>query len=86
MKTKLNQTGTCGAVSLKTVFIWLVALPLVVMAAPEKLINKTSVVCLPAGVSGEEIQMALDNLPAGGGEVVLPPGEFQIRQPVILRS
>jgi len=85
MKTKLNQTGTCGAVSLKTVFIWLVALPLVVMAAPEKLINKTSVVCLPAGVSGEEIQMALDNLPAGGGEVVLPPGEFQIRQPVILR-
>ena len=40
------------------------------------------VVTLSAGVGGEEIQQALDNLPAAGGEVVLPEGEFQSTSPL----
>lgn len=32
-----------------------------------------------------EIQQALDRLPDSGGEVVLPPGNFKIQQPVQLR-
>lgn len=42
------------------------------------------VVKLPAGVSGVEVQQALDALPAAGGEVVLPPGRIEVRQPIIL--
>jgi polygalacturonase len=42
-------------------------------------------VTLPAGVTGADIQMALDALPASGGEVVLPPGKIMVRQPIVLR-
>jgi len=80
MKTKLHQNGTLGAVSIKTVFIWLLALPLAVLS-----VSGNSPVHLPAGVSGVEIQRALDSLPATGGEVVLPAGVFNIDQPIVLR-
>jgi parallel beta-helix repeat protein len=40
---------------------------------------------LNAGATGTEIQKALDALPATGGEVVLPAGKFEIRQPIVLR-
>jgi hypothetical protein len=43
------------------------------------------VLMLPAGVTGAEIQQALDFLPEIGGEVVLPPGNFEVRQPIVLR-
>jgi hypothetical protein len=36
-------------------------------------------------VTGGEIQSALDALPESGGEVVLPPGNFLVRQPLVLR-
>jgi polygalacturonase len=42
------------------------------------------VVQLPADSTGERIQAALDQL-AEGGDVVLPAGTYQIRQPIILR-
>lgn len=42
-------------------------------------------VLLGTGESGAEIQQALDNLPAAGGEVVLPAGIFAIGRPVVLR-
>ena len=37
---------------------------------------------LPSGVTGEEIQLALDALPTAGGEVILPPEVIMIRQPL----
>ena len=40
---------------------------------------------LPAGVTSAEIQQALDILPESGGEVVLPPGTFEVRQPIVLQ-
>ena len=52
---------------------------------PQMPASKPEIVTLPSGVSSAEIQRALDNLPASGGEVVLPAGAFEIRQPVALR-
>lgn len=39
---------------------------------------------LPAGVTSTEIQSALDQL-TGGGEVVLAPGVYEVRQPIVLQ-
>ncbi|MCX6895194.1 MAG: right-handed parallel beta-helix repeat-containing protein [Verrucomicrobia bacterium] len=44
----------------------------------------STVVNLSAGVTGAEIQKALDQLPAEGGEVVLAAGRYEIRQPIVL--
>jgi hypothetical protein len=54
------------------------------VAAPVISSDQPRVVMLQAGVTGDEIQQALDALPDTGGEVVLPQGEFQIRQPIVL--
>jgi len=43
-----------------------------------------TVLTLPAGITGAGIQQALDSLPATGGEVVLPAGIIDIRQPIVL--
>ena len=43
-----------------------------------------SVLNLPANSTEEEIQKALDGL-AGGGEVVLAPGTYEIHRPIVLR-
>jgi hypothetical protein len=43
------------------------------------------VITLEPGVTSAEIQQALDRLPDGGGEVVLPPGMIEVRQPIVLR-
>ena len=40
---------------------------------------------LPAGITSAEIQRALDLLPESGGEVVLPSGTFEVRQPIVLQ-
>lgn len=37
------------------------------------------------GVTGAEIQRALDDLPLGGAEVILPAGKIVLQQPIILR-
>ena len=42
-------------------------------------------VWLQAGVTAAEIQKALDGLPAAGGEVLLPPAEIQVSQPIVLK-
>ena len=36
-------------------------------------------------MTSAEIQQALDRLPESGGEVVLPPGTFEVSQPIVLR-
>jgi hypothetical protein len=56
-----------------------------VMAAPATADFQPVIVTLPASVTGAEIQKALDALPATGGEVILPPGQIVISQPIILQ-
>ncbi len=43
------------------------------------------IVTIPPGASASQIQLALDRLPDTGGEVVLSPGTYEIRQPIVLR-
>jgi hypothetical protein len=47
--------------------------------------TKPAAITLTAGVTSAVIQQALDRLPASGGEVVLPPGTFEVGQPIVLR-
>jgi len=54
-------------------------------AVPVKATVEPVVRMLLPGMTGAEIQEALNSLPANGGEVVLPPGTFSIRQPIVLR-
>lgn len=44
----------------------------------------SNTVTLPAKATSAEIQTALDSLPASGGEVILPAGEFPVTQPIVL--
>jgi Periplasmic copper-binding protein (NosD) len=71
----------CGAT--RNALILLAACPTLVWAASENQVP--IVVTLQLGVTDAEIQQALDNLPAGGGEVVLPPGQIVLHQPIILQ-
>ena len=57
---------------------------LISMAAPGVFATGLTAQTVPAGSSGEEIQKALDRLPAGG-EVVLAPGTYIVRQPIVLQ-
>ena len=83
MKTSLHDIKS-AAVAKRTA-LWAMLVFLVVhQIAAETVPLKSSVLYLPPGVSGAEIQSALDSLPASGGEVVLPAGKFEICQPVIL--
>ncbi|HEX7652457.1 MAG TPA: right-handed parallel beta-helix repeat-containing protein [Verrucomicrobiae bacterium] len=50
------------------------------VTAPERPV----LVQLQPGATGGEIQAALNTLPVAGGEVVLPPGNYLIRQPLVL--
>jgi len=47
--------------------------------------GKPLIVALPLGVTSEEIQRALDNLPLTGGEILLPAQTIEVRQPIILK-
>jgi hypothetical protein len=69
--------------SLLTVCFWV--FPTLVLAIPQSPGTEPLVVRLRAGVTAAEIQKALDSLPAGGGEVVLPPGQIEMNQPVVLQ-
>lgn len=51
----------------------------------ESLASERTVITLPLGATGVEVQQALNLLPASGGEVVLPPGVIEIHQPILMR-
>ena len=59
-------------------------LPMLAAAVPVVSTAEATIIRLQPGVTGDKIQDALDSLPASGGEVVLPPGNFFIHQPLIL--
>jgi hypothetical protein len=85
MKAKFDLTRVFVAVAI------FAALPMrtVVLAEPADAQNGPAVspvvVVMPSGGTGADIQVALDGLPAAGGEVVLPAGDFEITRPVVLR-
>jgi hypothetical protein len=84
MKTNFNQVGS-GRVFLKSAaVVCLAVFPMMFISALSTPAAGLAVVKLHAGVSGAEIQQALDSLPAGGGEVVLPAGRNEVHQPIIL--
>jgi parallel beta-helix repeat protein len=65
------------------VMFLLVFLAVRLLSAETSNLNPNLVV-LPAGVTGEQVQQALDALPAAGGEVDLPAGRIEIHHPIIL--
>jgi polygalacturonase len=88
MKTNFNQTVASGSPGKVAVILWLLLSPLLGLAAPQTPPGaepaEPVVIRLGVGVSDKQIQAALDALPVGGGEVVLPAGKFQIHQPLVL--
>ncbi len=85
MKTNFKQVSGYRAVALLTASFCLSCFPMLGAAEPEKSSAEPVVVMLQPGVTGGEIQDALNSLPASGGEVVLPPGNILVRQPLVLR-
>ena len=65
-------------------FSCLLAFPAAGLAA-ETLTAKPPVLVLPVGVTGLDVQKALNLLPANGGEVRLPSGIIHVSQPIVLR-
>ena len=85
MKTNFNQVSGCQAVVLLTAIFCISQFPMPGVAAPVKSSVEPVVIMLQPGVTGGEIQDALNSLPESGGEVVLPPGNILVRQPLVLR-
>src|SRR5665213_4102864 len=85
MKINFNQIGNWGAAGKIAAVICLLAACAAWLELPKKSAMKPVVVTLRAGMTGAEIQQALDFLPADGGEVVLPAGDFEISQPIVLQ-
>jgi hypothetical protein len=85
MKTNFNHIGSLRAVVMIAGLFCISNFPMPGVAAPVKSSVEPVVIMLHPGVTGGEIQNALDALPEAGGEVILPPGEISIRQPLVLR-
>ena len=84
MKTSFNLIRSLTGVN-GSLFLCLLAFPAAFWGASLISTMKPGVITLLPGVTGVEIQQALDRLPASGGEVVLPPGTFEVGQPIVLR-
>jgi parallel beta-helix repeat protein len=82
MKTNFNHIGRPVAAIITAFFSLISFMP--GAAAPVKSTAEPIVVTLQPGVTGSEIQKTLDALPERGGEVVLPPGEISVHQPIVL--
>ena len=85
MKTNFNQVGSWGAVGKAAAFMGLFLSSSLGLIAPLVPAVEPLVVTLPAGVTGAEIQRALDALPETGGEIVLPAGTIVVQEPIVLQ-
>lgn len=92
MTIRNSQIGLAPAV-LKRIALVLLFFPFSTLFAAETLVTSITkqpgatnpiVITLSPGIIGDQIQKALDSLPATGGEVLLPPGRILIRQPIML--
>jgi len=84
MKTNFHQTGSWRDLLKGTALVCLSGLPVALVSALPTSATGPTTVRLSDGVTGAEIQRALNALPAGGGEVVLPAGLIEIHQPIVL--
>jgi polygalacturonase len=84
MKKNFNRAGSRAAVEKFAAFIGFLLASTFLPSAPVMPFEKSMTTHLSPGVTGAEIQRALDTLPAGGGEVVLPPGTIEVSQPIVL--
>ncbi len=84
MKISMNQTGRLK-VAKSTVCVFLAVFSAAGAVAPQIPDSKPEIVILPPGVTSTEIQQALDLLSESGGEVVLPAGTIEVRQPIVLQ-
>jgi len=84
MKTNCHQTGSWRDLLKGAALVCLSGLPVALVSAWSTPAAGPTIVRLSAGVTGAEIQRALDALPAGGGEVALPAGRIEIRRPIVL--
>ena len=84
MKMRLNQIRDWVAVA-STRLTRVLAFPAIYLICLQVFATGHRVITLPMGTTGAQIQQALDMLPAGGGEVLLPPGVVEIHQPIVLR-
>jgi hypothetical protein len=74
-----------GAGAVKWTLGWFVLVFLTVrLAAADTSIEKPTVIPLTGVIGSLDIQKALNSLPATGGEVDLPVGKIEIRQPIVL--
>lgn len=85
MKTNRHQNKSWGEMGKAVAVIGFFLFSPVCLNALVLPSTEPAVITLAAGVTGEEIQQALDALPATGGEVVLPPGTILVRQPIVLQ-
>jgi len=85
MKTNFNQTGSWRVFQKGAAVVCLAGFPVMFIFAFPMPAGEPVVVNLPAGATSVEIQRALDALPESGGEVVLPPGNFEVSQPIVLQ-
>jgi hypothetical protein len=91
MNTNFNQTRVAGAAG--KIFGIAAGIALLFFSVNSRALSLQSliitgtpvVVTLTTNATSAEIQDALDRLPDRGGEVVLPAGEFLIRQPIVLK-
>ena len=83
-QVRLHHVRGAGAVKWTAGWIILVLLALPLAAATTSSVKPIVLTFLSAGASSSNIQHALDALPATGGEVVLPAGHYEIKEPIIL--
>jgi hypothetical protein len=85
MKANFNNAGDWGKAAKGGAALGLLVFLALFPAVPPVFSSEPVSFTLPSGVTGVQIQEALDALPKSGGEVVLPPEKISIRQPVVLR-
>jgi hypothetical protein len=85
MKKNFNRAGSRAALEKFAAFTGFLLASTFLLSAPVMPFAKSTTTHLSPGVTGAEIQRALDALPAGGGEVMLPPGTIEVSQPIVLR-
>jgi hypothetical protein len=85
MKLNFNQQAGWKTVARITGAASLLIIPWLCLAAGQSLLAEPVVTNLRAATTDADIQKALDALPDAGGEVVLPAGVIEVRQPIVLR-
>lgn len=83
MKSIINHIGNAGITKYRIAWLILVFLAVRLTAADTSSV-RPNVKILSAGITGTDIQQALDSLPAAGGEVVLPAGTIEITHPIVI--